>query len=260
MRGIYLQGGGAKGAFQAGVIYGLYEKGLEFDILSGTSIGAINSYFLLTKSIERLKEVWTSIDDFDKEINKSNVSDLRVIENDIFINIIKDLKGRNEKIKSAYVNYVEISGAKLEERIVNISRVEKEKAIEAIKYSSLLPCRPEDYEKTGDFFKKFDSQRLFDNFKADLENGVYDGYKLDGGILNNNLLSPFIKEKVGELYIITFSRNYEIPEYILQYYNIGQIKVIKPNIEFAPEDTLRFERKFCREIFNEGYEISKNIK
>ncbi len=260
MRGIYLQGGGAKGAFQAGVIYGLYEKGLDFNILSGTSIGAINSYFLLTGNIEKLKEVWNDVAKYQKHINKSNVQDLRVIDNDNFISIIKELQGRDKNIKSVYVNYVEVKGSILKEKIVDIASMNNEKSIEAVKYSALLPCRPEDYEKVGDLLVKFDSYKLFDNFKEDLDKGIYDGYRLDGGILNNNLLNPFVENRVTDLYIVTFSKNYQIPEYISKYYRKDQIKLIKPNSDFKPQDTLRFETKFCREIFKEGYNISKYVK
>ncbi|MCG4722807.1 patatin-like phospholipase family protein, partial [Alistipes putredinis] len=59
--GLCLAGGGAKGAFQAGVIYGLYERGLDFDVISGTSIGAINGYYIYTKNVNKLKEMWINI-------------------------------------------------------------------------------------------------------------------------------------------------------------------------------------------------------
>ena len=40
---LVLQGGGALGAYQAGVYQALHEAGLEPDWVSGVSIGAINS-------------------------------------------------------------------------------------------------------------------------------------------------------------------------------------------------------------------------
>ena len=47
--GLCLSGGGAKGAFQAGVIKGLYDNGIsKFDAISGTSIGAVNGYYVST--------------------------------------------------------------------------------------------------------------------------------------------------------------------------------------------------------------------
>ena len=79
-RALILQGGGALGAYEVGVIKALYEKLTDedvkngynnkplFDIIAGTSIGAINGAILVSqvlenngdwkKSIEKLEEFW----------------------------------------------------------------------------------------------------------------------------------------------------------------------------------------------------------
>ena len=44
-RGLVLTGGGAKGLYEAGVIHALHISGMEFDVITGSSIGAINSVF-----------------------------------------------------------------------------------------------------------------------------------------------------------------------------------------------------------------------
>jgi len=53
-RGLVLTGGGAKGLYEAGVIHALHLTGMEFDVITGSSIGAFNSVFfaeyLLRKS------------------------------------------------------------------------------------------------------------------------------------------------------------------------------------------------------------------
>lgn len=256
MRGLFLQGGGAKGAFQAGVIYGLYEEGLSFDVLSGTSIGAINSYFIYTGNIEKLKEIWTNIniDEFDR-----GRTDEKIIENKVFIDILKEFKDNNEKVKAAYVNYVKVQGSSLVEEVVDITKLDKKERLEAIRFSSLLPFRLDKNKSVDEIIEEFDSQKLFEEFKQDLEKGIYDGYKLDGGILNNDFLNPFIDEKVDELYIVTFKKGYDIPEYILQNYKRNDIALIEPITEFRPNDTLRFKKDFCEKLFYEGYKISKTI-
>jgi hypothetical protein len=45
MRGFVMTGGGAKGLYEAGVIHALHISGMEFDVITGSSIGAINSVF-----------------------------------------------------------------------------------------------------------------------------------------------------------------------------------------------------------------------
>lgn len=71
--GVVLAGGGARGAYQAGVLLGVLETarkaGVEFrpEILSGTSIGAINAAWLAAHSdcedhgLGRLAEVWRGL-------------------------------------------------------------------------------------------------------------------------------------------------------------------------------------------------------
>ena len=71
MLGITLAGGGARGAYKAGVIRYLYKelpKKLGYvpwpRLVSGVSVGSINGYFLAThqlNEIDRMTELWNSI-------------------------------------------------------------------------------------------------------------------------------------------------------------------------------------------------------
>lgn len=64
--GLMLGGGGAKGAYQLGVIKALEEADLLKHIksVSGTSIGAINTILLMAnKNHRRMSEIWSEIDD-----------------------------------------------------------------------------------------------------------------------------------------------------------------------------------------------------
>jgi NTE family protein len=60
---LVLQGGGALGAYQAGVYHALHEHGIEPDWIIGTSIGAINASLIagnpVAGRLDRLKEFWT---------------------------------------------------------------------------------------------------------------------------------------------------------------------------------------------------------
>jgi NTE family protein len=59
---LVFQGGGALGAYQAGVYQGLHEAGIEPDWIIGTSIGAINASLIAGNApqqrLSRLKEFW----------------------------------------------------------------------------------------------------------------------------------------------------------------------------------------------------------
>jgi NTE family protein len=62
---LVLQGGGALGAYQAGVYQGLTEAGIKLNYLSGISIGALNIAIIAGNApgrrIERLTEFWETI-------------------------------------------------------------------------------------------------------------------------------------------------------------------------------------------------------
>jgi NTE family protein len=63
--GLVLQGGGALGAYQAGVYQALHEVGIEPDWVAGVSIGAINSAIIAgnppERRVARLREFWELI-------------------------------------------------------------------------------------------------------------------------------------------------------------------------------------------------------
>ena len=64
---LVLQGGGALGAYQAGVYEALHEAGIEPDWVSGVSIGAINAAIIAgnrrEQRLERLRTFWDRITD-----------------------------------------------------------------------------------------------------------------------------------------------------------------------------------------------------
>lgn len=64
-KSLVLSGGGAKGAFQVGVISKLAELNYSFDSFAGVSVGAINAAFLaqfddFKEGAEKLEELWLS--------------------------------------------------------------------------------------------------------------------------------------------------------------------------------------------------------
>ena len=62
---LVLQGGGALGAYQAGVFEGLVEAGIEPHWVAGVSIGAINAALIAgnppARRVERLREFWQTV-------------------------------------------------------------------------------------------------------------------------------------------------------------------------------------------------------
>ena len=59
--GIALAGGGSKGSYQIGVWKALRELGIDYDIVTGTSIGAINGALMVMGDFERAERLWCTI-------------------------------------------------------------------------------------------------------------------------------------------------------------------------------------------------------
>lgn len=59
MKGLVLEGGGTKGAYQIGAYRALRELGIEFKGVAGTSIGALNGAYIVQDNIDIMEEIWT---------------------------------------------------------------------------------------------------------------------------------------------------------------------------------------------------------
>lgn len=62
---LILSGGGAKGAFQAGVITKLIQQGQRFDAVAGVSVGALNGIMVALGKFSQLESVWRGIKEED---------------------------------------------------------------------------------------------------------------------------------------------------------------------------------------------------
>lgn len=60
-RVLIMSGGGAKGAFQAGVIEQLNKKGWEPDAVAGISVGALNGVMVATGQSKKLVKIWQDL-------------------------------------------------------------------------------------------------------------------------------------------------------------------------------------------------------
>jgi len=90
MRGIALEGGGAKGSYHIGAIKALNELGIDFQVITGTSIGAINGSIIASGNLELLEQLWLSM----------SVTDMINVDESLFNSIMNfDLKLDQVKLK-----------------------------------------------------------------------------------------------------------------------------------------------------------------
>ena len=69
--GLVLEGGGARGAYQAGALKALFEAGYTFDGVAGTSVGALNGVMVAQNRFEDSIKIWKEID-FANVLNINN--------------------------------------------------------------------------------------------------------------------------------------------------------------------------------------------
>ncbi|MCI5773653.1 MAG: patatin-like phospholipase family protein, partial [Erysipelotrichaceae bacterium] len=100
MRALVLCGGGTKGSYQAGAIKALNELNITFDIVTGTSIGALNGCLVAQNEQDRLYQLWDEIEM--KHILADEIPDQYDVET-IFKN--------KQKIESFLKSYVKEKGA-----------------------------------------------------------------------------------------------------------------------------------------------------
>jgi len=122
-RALVLAGGGSKGAYEVGFIKALNELGIDFQIITGTSIGALNGCLLAQQDFLAMENLWKTMDvtkvfangfqpDFNKDLDSMlNQSNLAMNFFKSFIkekgaditplkNIIRDLLDENKLLAS----------------------------------------------------------------------------------------------------------------------------------------------------------------
>lgn len=84
--GVALEGGGAKGAYQVGVLKALKDLNINYDCVVGTSIGALNATSFVTGNYDECLKLWSDINFF-KTNNKGNTNKFSNILDNLYNNI-----------------------------------------------------------------------------------------------------------------------------------------------------------------------------
>ena len=164
--GICLPGGGSKGAFQAGVLESLYDRGIKkYDSYACTSIGAINGYYLYTENVDKMKNMWITNQ---KLAGKRFKSVDNIIDNSEDLDPLYELKDNNIQNNSKfYVNYLQVREKNGKEMIVDISKFDHKTRVDYIKYSCALPYHQEGRLFSADELRKYIAAGKFDGFNLD---------------------------------------------------------------------------------------------
>lgn len=206
MLGLVLEGGGAKGSYHAGAIKALYENGIAFNGVMGTSIGAVNGAIVAQGDVEKCIELWETIvpskfvdvDDekmlnfFHKKYDKSTVIYLLKIFKDTILNKGFSINKTMELLKSL-IDEDKLRSSECDFGLVTISitdRMPMELFKEEIPYGML-----HDYIMASAYFPAF-------------RNEMIDGKKyFDGGIYDNLPINPLIRKGYDEIFAVRTMSN-----------------------------------------------------
>ena len=205
--GLVLEGGGARGAYQIGVIKALYEKDINFSAIVGTSIGAINGAYLAQDSFEKIYNMWNTMSFKDLfDIDEKNIK--KVMNVDIDVNVIKYLsKKLNETLKLGGLDTTKM-------RSIMSESIDEEKIRNSnISYGLVTMCLS-DMTPEELFIEDIEEGKLIDYIMATsnlpvFKRAVVDDKKyLDGGIWDNCPVQMLEKKGYEDAIIIrAYKRN-----------------------------------------------------
>lgn len=106
MRAIVLSGGGSKGSYQIGVWKALKKLKIKYDIITGTSVGALNGALMTQNTYYRAKKLWNNLTmkKIFKDIEDTNKKNVyKTYGKNFLINRGTDVKGLEEIIDKTFI-------------------------------------------------------------------------------------------------------------------------------------------------------------
>lgn len=253
MRGVALEGGGARGAYHAGALKALKDKGIEIDGYVGTSIGSINAAFACAGDYSKLIKLWKTVNN-----NKLFGMDDKVIKALANKQISKEVIGTTLKTSFKLLKNAGIDTSKFKKILeANIDETKIRKSVKdfGLVTYNISDFKPEEvfkddipkgkiveYLVASSYLPFFKSEKIIDN-----------KYYLDGGIYDNLPINMLLRKGYNEIYAIRTNavgrlkkNNVENQKivYISPRRKLGSIMVFSPdkskrNLKLGYLDTIR---------------------
>lgn len=232
--GLVLSGGGAKGAYQLGVLKALKEKGYLENIkaVSGASIGSLNAISLAAGDIEKIIKAWKKVNlltVFDTELEKIDGVEGFALR-DGMLKLIRDNIDYEKVINCHYPVYASLS------KIIN----ENEFLVEYKKLNG------ESYDNLEKIIEASSAMPII--YEAVEINGVK--YR-DGGLSDNVPIKPVYDE--GNRNIILLCLNKDQKKYEYKYSDVNFLSIYPSRDLGDLSGTLNFTHKFIEFAIKLGY-------
>ncbi len=242
MKAIVLSGGGAKGAYEVGVWKALRKLNIKYDIVTGTSIGAVNGMFMAQNHFYRCLNLWKTID-YNTMFDNFTESEESI---DIYMSYLNHtIKGglkldKMEKIMDKYYRPKDLyNNVKFGVPVFNLST-------RKFKYATTLNTNPKklrDYiVASGSCFPVFKPKKIRDDFYID--GAYYDNIPI-------NLAVELGATEIIAIDLETFA--------LVKSPNIDMSKItyIRPSVKL--ESFLMFENKRINRMIKIGYNDAMKV-
>lgn len=247
MRALVLSGGGSKGSYQIGVWKALKKLHIKFDIVTGTSVGALNGALITQNSYKKALYLWKHLNLkvlFGENAidSTNNLEVMKMYKDNFFKNGGMEIK-QLEKITKKEINYKKLLKSKINYGLVTYNftnktpiQITKDKIPKHLISDYLLAsaaCYPAFKQKEIEGNKYIDGG-IFDNLPINL------ALKMGADeIIAVDLLAPgIIKKPKKKVPTITIKPNNKITNFL----NFNE-KGAKRNIKLGYNDTLKKFKK-----------------
>ena len=247
MKGLVLEGGGARGAFQAGAIKAFEKKKIYFDAAIGTSIGSINAAMYASHNLDSLYKLWQETDskelfDIDGKliynITKGNFNQ-KILKKG-FHSVVKIIQNKGidtyniRKFLTRHINEKKLRKSNIDYGLATYNITDR-KAIQIYK-KDIPEGKLIDYIIASSYLPVFKFEKIID-----------DKYYLDGGVYANCPIDMFTDRDFDEIYVVKAWRTklkYKAKKNV-------KIHIITPRKSLG--SIMTFEPDVSRERFNYGY-------
>lgn len=252
MIGLSLEGGGIKGAYQAGAYLAFKKCHIKFDGVVGTSIGAFNGAMIASNNGDNMVKLWKNLDVYKTlGIEKNRVDKLKKKNPIAYITMVKDIiknKGISttglKELAEEYISYEDLTNSDIFYGLCTV-RVKDLKPLYITK----------DKLTKNNIIKYILNSCYLPIFK--MEKTIDESYFLDGGFYDNAPYNMLIEKGYTKIYNVGmhgvgFTRK---PKQNVEIINIKPIrsvggiitfdnKVINESITMGYYDTLRVLKNY----------------
>ncbi|MDR2599313.1 MAG: patatin-like phospholipase family protein [Oscillospiraceae bacterium] len=249
MRGLVLEGGGARGAYQIGVIKSLYENGYSFDGFVGTSIGAINAAMLAQGDFDNALNLWMNIS-MEQVFHEDELPILKLADIKNFKPKLKQLLKESSKILSRIIHNGGIHTEKM--KVFLEQYIDEEKIRKSGKDFGLVAFSLSEYKAYEIMLDDIPNGQLINYIMASssvpgfhLE--TIDGNTfIDGGIYNNCPSNLLLKKEYNEILAVRITKIHS-----LHWIDDPKIKTLIPSEKLG--NILLFTSENCASKIELGY-------